>query len=117
MSHEKIDRNREIRAKHKQGVSYSDLAKEYGISIVRVRQINELATYREHHNDPDVPEIVIACKKFGASDWINGRIQNELRKRRLNIKNRWRKLTRNDVIKMDWLGEKAADIVEYAQKL
>ena len=117
MSHEKIARNREIHAKHKQGVSYFDLAKEYKISETRVRQIDNQVRYRERHKTPDIPEIVTACKKFGATDWINGRIQNELRKRHLNVKNRWRKLTRNEILKMDWLGERAADIVEYAQKL
>ena len=117
MSHEKIARNREIRAKRKQGVSYSDLANEYNISVARVRQIDELVRYQERHKIPDIPEIVTACKEFGASDWINGRIQNELRKRHLNIKNRWRKVTRDEILKMDWLGERAADIVEYAQKL
>ena len=117
MSHEKIVRNREIHAKHKQGASYSDLAKEYRISETRVRQIDAQVRYQEIYKGPDIPEIVTACKEFGATDWINGRIQNELRKRHLNIKNRWRKLTRDDIIKMDWLGERAADIVEYAQKL
>jgi len=117
MSHEKIDRNREIYAKHKQGMPYLDLAKEYKISETRVRQIYDQVRYQERHKTPDIPEIATACKKFGATDWINGRIQNELRKRHLNIKNRWRKLTRNEILKMDWLGERAADIVEYAQKL
>lgn len=117
MSHEKIARNREIHARHKQGVSYLDLAKEYRISEARVRQIDNQVRYQELHETPDVDEIKVACQELGATDWINGRIQNELRKRHLNIKNRWRKITRDEILKMDWLGEKAADIIEYAQKI
>lgn len=117
MSVEQIDRNAEIRAKHKLGMSYTDLAEEYGISVTRVRQIDEQVRRQERNKVPDIPEIVIACEKFGATDWMNGRIQNELRKKHLNIRNRWRKLTRNELLKLDWFGERTADIVEYAQKL
>lgn len=117
MSHEKLSRNREIHAKRKQGASYAELSKEYGVSVTRIRQIDAQVRHQEIYESPDIPEIVTACKKFGATDWINGRIQNELRKRRLNVRNRWRKITRDEVLKMNRLGEKAADIVEYAQKL
>jgi hypothetical protein len=117
MSHEKLSRNREIHAKRNQGASYVELAKEYGVSITRIREIDAQVRHREIYESPDIPEIVTACKKFRATDWINGRIQNELRKRHLNVKNRWRKITRDEILKMDWLGERAADIIEYAQKL
>ena len=117
MSHEKLSRNREIHAKRKQGASYVELAKEYGVSVTRIRQIDAQVRHQEIYESPDIPEIVTVCKKFGATDWINGRIQNELRKRRLNVRNRWRKITRDEVLEMGGLGEKAADIVEYAQKL
>ncbi len=117
MSHEKLDRNREIRAKHKQGVSYLDLAKEYGISEARVRQIDDQVRYQELHKTSDVVEIGIACRELGTTEWMNGRIQSALRQQHLNVKNRWRKLTREDMLKLRNIGEKAADIIEYAQKL
>lgn len=117
MSHEKLDRNREIHAKHKQGVSYLDLAKEYKISEARVRQIDSQVRYQELHKTPDVVEIGIACQELGATEWMNGRIQWALRQRHLNVKNCWRKLTREDMLKLRSIGEKAADIIEYAQKL
>lgn len=117
MSHEKLDRNREIHAKHKRGVSYFDLANEYGISEARVRQIDNQIRYQELHKTPDVVEIGIACQELGATEWMNGRIQQALRQRHLNVKNRWKKLTREGMLKLPNIGEKAADIIEYAQKL
>lgn len=117
MSHEKLDRNREIHAKHKQGMSYLDLAKEYKISDARVRQIDGQVRYQELHKTPDVVEIEIACRELEATEWMNGRIQWALRQQHLNVKNRWRKLTREDMLKLRNIGEKAADIIEYAQKL
>lgn len=117
LSHEQIDRNREIRAKHKLGMSYYDLAREYGVSETRIRQIDGQVRYQELHQTPDVEEIKIACEKLGATPWMNGRIQNALRKRHLGVKNRWRKLTRIDILELDNIGTKTADIIEYAQRL
>ena len=117
MSHEKLDRNREIHAKHKQGMSYLDLAKEYEISEARVRQIDDQVRYQERHKTTYVAEIATACRELEAAKWMNGRIQHALCQGRLNVKNRWRKLTREDMLKLRNIGEKAADIIEYAQKL
>lgn len=117
MSHEKLDRNREIHAKHKQGVSYLDLAKEYGISEARVRQIDDQVRQEKLHRDEDIPEIAKACIELNAPKYLNTRIQNCFRYYKVNICNRWRKLTRKEILYFDNLGEKAADIIEYAQKL
>ena len=117
MSYEKIDRNREIYIKSKNGASRSELAKEYGLTVERIRQIiTDILRHNLTHS-PDVIEIGIACKELGASEWMNGRIQAVFRRRHLNVKNRWRRLSREDILDLRNLGPKSADIIEYAQKL
>ena len=93
------------------------LEKEYEISEARVRQIDDQVRYQERHKTPYVAEIATACRELEAAKWMNGRIQHALCQGRLNVKNRWRKLTREDMLKLRNIGEKAADIIEYAQKL
>ena len=117
MSIEKLDRNREIYVKYKSGVSYLNLAREYGLSESRIRQIIDQVSYQKRHQTEDVKEIAIACQEFGATEWMNGRIQSALRQRRLNVQNKWRRLSRNDILSLRNIGEKAADIIEYAQKI
>lgn len=117
MSCEKLDRNIEIHAKLKQGISVTTLAKEYGLSYARIKQIDNQVRYDRMHIAPDIIEIAIACDKLHAVDWMNKHIQQVLRNRHLNKRNRWRKLTRDDILKLNSIGEKSADIIEYAQKL
>ena len=117
MSKEKLDRNREIRAKLKQGYSYAEVANEYRLSDTRIRQINSQVLHQELLKPLDVIEITEACKKLNVPKWMHGRIQKALQYRHLNVKNRWRKLTRQEILEFSNIGEKAADIIEYAQKL
>lgn len=117
MSLEKLDRNREITKKHREGMSYIDLAKEYNLSEARIRQIFDQVIRQERRQTPDVLEIGLACRELGEPEWMNGRIQWALRQNKLNILNRWRKLSRDDILNIRNLGEKAANIIEYAQNI
>jgi len=117
MSHEKLDRNREIYIRYKSGRSYKDLAADYKVTEARIRQIIDQVRRQNLKQSPDIKEIWIACEKFKASEVMNGRIQNALRRIRMNVHYRWLKLKRADILKIRNLGEKAADIIEYAQKI
>ena len=117
MSIEQLERNREIRDRKLRGESYSDIAKDYNLSVARIRQINAHVRLIDRSNIKEIPEIKLACEQLCISKWLNGRIQTALRVHRLNIRNRWRKLSRKDILKIPNIGERAADIIEYAQKL
>ena len=118
MSHEQLNRNREIYALHKNwGKSYYELSELYGITQTRVRQICDQVRQEKLHRDADIPEIIQACADLNAPKYLNTRIQNCFRYYKVNIHSRWRKLTRKEILTFDNLGEKAADIIEYAQKL
>ena len=117
MSYEKLDRNREIYGKYREGKTYIDLAKEYGMSTVRVRQIVDQVR-RDYLNIPaDIPEIKEACKALDVPKWMHGRIQNVLKAKKLHVRNRWRKLDRKDILSFRSMGDLAADVLEYAKKL
>lgn len=118
MSNEKLNRNRENYALHKNwGKSYAELSKIYGITQTRVRQICDQVRQEKLHRDEDIPEIIQACADLNAPKYLNTRIQNRFRFYKVNSHNKWRKLTRKEILTFDNLGEKAADIIEYAQKL
>ena len=117
MSHEQLDRNREIYRRHREGESYSDLAHEFGITEARIRQIDTQVRHDKLCKSPSITEIELACKKFDAPDWMNGRIQAALANRKLHIKNRWKKLSREEILRLQGIGDVAADIIEFAQKI
>ena len=117
MSLEKMNRNREILLKFRNGWSYSDLADYYDVSIPRIRQILDHVRLEEHRRAIDIPEIGIACLELHAYRGMCGRIMSALKNRNLDKKNRWRKLSRIDILKIQKLGDAAADIIEYAQKI
>lgn len=117
MSVEIVARNREIYLKHRQGYSYRDLADEYGISHSRVRQIYERERHEAFTKTIDIPEIVESCNELGALRSMNSRIQAIFRIKGLNKHDNWRKLSREEIISIPALGERAADIIIHAQCL
>lgn len=117
MSEEQFDRNRKIARLYKQGWSYSKLAKEFNLSIARIRQIIFEVRRINKIRKIDIQEIKNACDELGCDETMNGRIQNALKNRKLDMKNRWRKLSRSEILNIPHLGDKAANIIEHAQKL
>lgn len=115
MSLAKMNRNRDILLKFRNGWSYSELADYYEVSIPRIRQILDYIRIEEHRRAVDIPEIGIACLELNAYRGMCGRIVSALKNENLDKKNRWRKLSRMDILKIQKLGERAADIIEYAQ--
>ena len=117
MSHEKIDRNKEILFKHRQGKTYSELAYEYQITPTRVRQIAQHERTHQQSIPYRIPEIEQACQEHDASDGMYYRILNALHDQRLDTHNKWTRLSRGEMMSIRNIGEKAADILEYAQKI
>ena len=117
MTIEKRDRNQEILSKHRLGKTYSELATEYGISSARVRQITQKEQAYQLSKPFPVPEIKQACEDFNAVDGMHFRILNALHRERVDILNRWRKLSREEMLSIRGIGEQAADILIHAQKI
>lgn len=117
MSVEKLSRNFEIYYKYKNGATYSGLAIEYGISIPRIRSIIQRARTIVNKQKPDIPEIDEACRVFEADKTTRGRILLVFKSKRLDEHGKWKKLSRLELLKFKNIGEKSADIIEYAQKI
>lgn len=117
MSEEKFFRNREIFFKkvveHK---SISEIAEMYGLSNTRVRQL--IKQVREGKNlDNDIPEIRESCKKFNTPIGMHKRICNALERKGFVKNNKWRKLSREELLEIPNLGEMSVDIILNAQKM
>lgn len=117
MSIEKIARNKEILAKHRAGLSYSDLANEYEISIPRVRQILQKERAYGLSKPSMIFEIKQSCEDFNAADGMLFRILNALHNERIDIHGRWLKLSREEMLSIRGIGQQAVDILMHAQEI
>lgn len=118
MSKEKISRNKEIYTKFRHNATYSDLAKEYGVSRTRINKIlQHERSHRVKKDSIDIPEIKAACEYFDNEPGMYKRIVHALYERRLVKTNKWKRLSRPQILSIRNIGEKAADIIEYAQKI
>lgn len=112
-----LTRNKEILFRYRNGETFATLAKEYGLSNTRIRQIIHQERINQNTKPIFIPEIKQACEYFNASNGMYFRILNALREERLDIRNRWKRLPRYRILSIRNLGEKAADILEYAQQI
>ena len=110
-------RNKEILFRYRNGETFASLAKEYGLSNTRIRQITHQERLNQNKKPIFIPEIQQACKHLNASNGMYFRILNALHEERLDIHNRWKRLPRYRILSIRNLGEKAADILEYAQQI
>ena len=117
MSRERIRRNLDIYRRKRDGESYEELANFYSLSPTRIRNIYQRELMRVNNPGADILEIKIACDDLHATKLTQGRIQNALKKARLDKQNKWRRLSRDDILKIPNLGPHCADIIEYAQKI
>lgn len=117
MSIEKLDRNREIYRRHKEGESYRKLSEEYGVSYERIHQIVSKVRERILQDIYYIPEIEKACKELEGDERLNTRIQNAIYNNKFDIAYRWTRLTREEILNMPYIGDRAADVIEYAQVL
>lgn len=97
-------RNRAIYEAREKGAKYSAIAKEYGLSKDRVRQIHERykrKLARESHPD-ELTEILMA---YGLGD--DTRIYNALKRFEINTGKKATSLTGEELIKLRNLGAKS----------
>lgn len=117
MSLENLKRNKEIFTKYQNGKTHLELAEEYGISRVRIRQILHHERSYNTRERIDIPEIKQACEEFDAPIGMYYRIVNALVENRVDKHNKWKRLSRPQILSIRNLGEKAADILQFAQKI
>lgn len=117
MSDLKLSRNEEILRLRKNGMSYKDLAEEFGLSYARIRQICENTRARHRHDRYDILEIYQACKEFDAPYKLYTQIVHALRDAGLDHNHKWKRISRDEFLKLDNIGNKLADIFERAQEI
>lgn len=122
MSHELYTRNRLIYArKHRDKKSYKEISQEFGITETRIRQILAQQTIeRRYENLPvnqHIYEIEEACKRYGASKTMRGRIYNALANAGVLKRKRWLSLSTQDLMEIRNLGPKAVSIIQIAQDI
>lgn len=123
MSKELKERNQLIYArKHRDKKSYKELSEEFGITETRIRQILDQER-RKHHRlvnavqDLSIPEIDYICDEMNVSITTRGRIYNALADSDLLRFNKWKSLTRDQLVKIANLGEYSVDIILKAAKI
>lgn len=122
MSIELIDRNRQIYIqKVIERRSYKEIAKEFGISETRVRQIlDQERSRRNNYIYPPsnyIEPIEIACDEFGATKTTRGRIYTALERNGYLKRSKWRRLSEQDIVNMRGIGELCKNIIFRAQNL
>ena len=116
MNKEKINRNRDIRIAIKNGKTYSEVARFYGITPARVREINMRMIQKQKKVPDDVDYYIWrACKvlKFD----ISGRVTNSLHLEGYKDVKQWAYLSSKEVFNIPGVGEKSAKVIFLAQKL
>jgi predicted transcriptional regulator len=123
MSKELKERNQLIYArKHRDKKSYKELSEEFGITETRVRQIleQERRKHRRFANTAQhlsIPEIDYICDEMNVSITTRGRIYNALIYSDLLKFNKWKSMTRDQLMKIANLGEYSVDIILKAAKI
>lgn len=123
MSKELKERNQLIYArKHRDKKSYKELSEEFSITETRIRQILDQER-RKHHRlvnaaqDLSIPEIDYICNEMNVSITTRGRIYNALADSDLLRFNKWKSLTKNQLMKIANLGEYSVEIILKAAKI
>ena len=122
MSIEMVQRNKQIYIRkvieHK---SYKDVSKEFGISETRIRQVldQERRKRSQYIYPPDeyIEPIELACKEFGVNKTTRGRIYKALYNNGYLQRNKWQKLSEEEVANMYGIGELCKNIIFRAQYL
>ena len=116
MSVEQVDRNNDIYRKYRMGYSYTELADEYGLTYSRIYKIVQFVNQGRFAKPIYIYQISEACAVLGCSQRFNNKIQNVLNECGLAKQNKWRHLTKDDILHLPNLGEKAWDVIKLAQK-
>ena len=123
MSKELKKRNQLIYArKHRDKKSYKELSEEFGITETRVRQILDQERKKHHRivnviQNLSIPEIDYICDKMNVSSTTRGRIYNVLINSDLLRFDKWKSLTRDQLMQIANLGEYSVDIILKAAKI
>lgn len=102
----------------KAGVSYEVLFKKFGIGKARLQQIYRDQLYKTRHGNPDIPEIDIMCRTLGLREQERGMIQSTLHKHGYTASDdSWRKLSYDDICRIERLGPNSACVIWLAQNM
>ena len=117
MSDLKLLRNEEILRRKRDGSSYKNLAKDYGLSTERIRQICDVTARRQRNGIYYIPEIHEACEAMNTVPRIYTQIVNALNRAGLIHNGKWKRISRNEFLELRNVGDRLADIFEKAQEI
>jgi len=117
MSDIKLDRNEEILRLRRDGMSCKDLAQEFNLSDSRIRQICRKTRARRKLGRYDIPEIYQACQEFNFPSRLYTQIIHSIYNAGLNHNHKWKHISRAEILKLDNIGDKLADVFERAQEI
>jgi DNA-directed RNA polymerase alpha subunit len=116
MAEEKINRNRDIRIAIKSGKSYNEVARFYGITPARVREINIRMIQKQKKVPDDVDYYIWRACKVLKSD-VGVRATNSLHLEGYKDVKQWAYLSSKEVFNIPGVGKKTAEVIFLAQKL
>lgn len=117
MSDIKLGRNEEILRMKTDGASYKHLSECFGLSVPRIRQICEKTRARQNAGIHDIPEIYQACVEFRSPSRIYTQIIHALWSKGWTHNHKWKRITREEFLTLNGVGNKLADILERAQEI
>lgn len=117
MSEFQYIRNREMLKLKRSGVSYKQLANDFGITTTRVRQICEETRAKEKQPIADIFEIKQAINMYDAPDRLYSLIIHELYEHGYLRYNRWKTMTEEQILDLPHLGKRCVKIILKAQEM
>ena len=116
MNNEKVNRNRDIRIAIKNGKTYSEVARFYGITPARVREINMRMIQKQKKVPDDVNYYIWRACKVLKSD-VGVRVTRSLYNKGYKDVNQWAYLSSKEVFNIPGVGKESAKVIFLAQKL
>jgi transcriptional regulator with XRE-family HTH domain len=117
MSDIQLERNRDILKLKKQGLTFKEIAKKYGVSITRIQQICERERNREREDYPEFPELYQAVNELNAQPIMYSRIITRLLWTGNLHNNKWRHMTEEEILEIRNFGPKSVEILKRAQEI
>lgn len=116
MAKEQSNRNRDIRIAIKNGKTYSEVARFYGITPARVREIN-MRMIQKQKKVPDGVDYYIwrACKVLKSDAGV--RVTRSLYRKGYKDVKQWAYLSSKEVFDIPGVGKKSSEVIFLAQIL
>jgi len=112
------NRDGDILKLYNAGVTEEAICEYYDIKKPRLMQIILEQRSKKLHGDPDIRQIDTMCRILGWRENERGRLQSILHKHGYTaFDDKWRELSRNDILAIPLLGPSSACVIWLAQNM